>query len=163
VICISWYDELFFIRVTVDTTCTYMYAYTLPPLPSLSPSHTHIHTLTHTSSELDHGLSEPQIRCIAKQMFSGLGFLHESGCIHRDLKAGNILLMPNGSIRLGECPSLLLHLFLSSLCLPVVSLSTIYSLYCILFQLTLVYLPRTRLRGSANTTHSLGHPIGQFC
>ena len=116
VICISWYDELFFItkrfRVTVDTTCTYMYAHTLscpflpslPPSlphslpPSLPPSLPHSHTLL----ELDHGLSEPQIRCIAKQMFSALGFLHESGCIHRDLKAGNILLMPNGSVRLGE-------------------------------------------------------------
>ena len=38
VICISWYDELCFItkrfRVTVDTTCTYMYAYTVSPSPN---------------------------------------------------------------------------------------------------------------------------------
>lgn len=53
------------------------------------------------SSELDHGLSEPQIRCIARQLFEALDFLHASHCIHRDLKAGNILLCPDGSIRLG--------------------------------------------------------------
>lgn len=52
--------------------------------------------------ELDHGLSEPQIQCISKQMFSALNFLHENGCIHRDLKAGNILLMSDGTIRLGK-------------------------------------------------------------
>ena len=61
----------------------------------------------HTLSELDHGLSEQQIRCVSKQMFEALAFLHERGCIHRDLKAGNILLCSNGTIRLGEwvCPS----------------------------------------------------------
>ena len=52
--------------------------------------------------DLDHGLSEPQIRCISKQMFDVLAFLHDRGCIHRDIKAGNILLCQNGTIRLGE-------------------------------------------------------------
>ena len=52
--------------------------------------------------DLDHGLSEPQIRCISKQMFDALAFLHDRGCIHRDIKAGNILLCQNGTIRLGE-------------------------------------------------------------
>ena len=55
-------------------------------------------------AELDHGLSEPQIRCIAKQLFEALHSLHTSHCIHRDLKAGNILLCPDGSIRLGKYP-----------------------------------------------------------
>lgn len=62
----------------------------------------HSCTCTHMSSELDHGLSEPQIQCISKQMFSALQFLHDNSCIHRDLKAGNILLMSNGTIRLGN-------------------------------------------------------------
>ncbi|CAI8050409.1 Serine/threonine-protein kinase 10, partial [Geodia barretti] len=52
--------------------------------------------------ELDHGLSEPQIRCITHQMLQALECLHTSGCIHRDLKAGNILLCPDGSIRLAD-------------------------------------------------------------
>ena len=65
--------------------------------------HTYCPSLTHirVHAELDHGLSEPQIKSISKQMFSALFFLHESGCIHRDLKAGNILLMSDGTIRLG--------------------------------------------------------------
>ena len=58
--------------------------------------------LTISSPELDHGLSEPQIRCITHQMLQALEYLHSSGCIHRDLKAGNILLCPDGSIRLGQ-------------------------------------------------------------
>lgn len=52
--------------------------------------------------ELDHGLSEIQIKCIAKQMFEALRFLHSSKCIHRDIKAGNILLCPDGTIRLAD-------------------------------------------------------------
>ncbi|XP_064382334.1 serine/threonine-protein kinase 10-like isoform X2 [Halichondria panicea] len=52
--------------------------------------------------ELDHGLSEPQIKCISYQLFVALQFLHEKGCIHRDLKAGNILLCPDGTIRLAD-------------------------------------------------------------
>ena len=127
---ISWYDELFFIikrfRVTVDTTYTYMYAYTLSPSPSSLPPPSLTHTHTHTPSELDHGLSEPQIRCIAKQMFSALGFLHESGCIHRDLKAGNILLMPNGSIRLGGW-ILSLSVSISHLSLPLIVCNICFS------------------------------------
>lgn len=52
-------------------------------------------------AELDHGLSEPQIRCITHQMLLALECLHSKGCIHRDLKAGNLLLCSDGSIRLG--------------------------------------------------------------
>ena len=72
----------------------------------------HVHCvtmLTHTHSDLDHGLSEPQIKCISKQMFTALHFLHESGCIHRDLKAGNVLLMSDGTIRLGKYMTRTVH------------------------------------------------------
>ena len=73
---------------------------------AFSLSHTHTSTNTPSPSlmraELDHGLSEPQIRCITHQMLQALECLHAKGCIHRDLKAGNVLLCPDGSIRLGE-------------------------------------------------------------
>jgi serine/threonine protein kinase len=51
---------------------------------------------------LQRGLEERQIQCIIKQLFAALHFLHTHRCIHRDLKAGNILLCPDGSIRLGK-------------------------------------------------------------
>ena len=70
------------------------------------------------STELDHGLSEPQIKCIAQQLFVALQFVHECGCIHRDLKAGNILLCPDGTIRLGRSPTHR-HLFISTECVCV--------------------------------------------
>ena len=63
-----------------------------------------VHLCVCVYTELDHGLSEPQIRCISRQLFEALDFLHASHCIHRDLKAGNILLCPDGSIRLGMDP-----------------------------------------------------------
>jgi serine/threonine protein kinase len=80
----------------------------LPPLhPSPSPSLPSLFPILPPSSffsaELDHGLSEQQIRCIARQLLEGLNFLHSFHCIHRDLKAGNILLCSDGSIRLGRC------------------------------------------------------------
>jgi len=39
--------------------------------------------------------------CITHQLLQALAFLHAHNCIHRDLKAGNILLCSDGSIRLG--------------------------------------------------------------
>ena len=59
-------------------------------------------------SELDRGLLEPQIRVICRQMLEGLVYLHSKKIIHRDLKAGNVLLMLDGDIKLGVWPSRLL-------------------------------------------------------
>lgn len=53
-------------------------------------------------SELDRGLTEPQIKVVCRQMLEGLHYLHGMKIIHRDLKAGNILLMLEGDIKLGE-------------------------------------------------------------
>ncbi|KAF4098163.1 serine/threonine-protein kinase 10 [Onychostoma macrolepis] len=55
-----------------------------------------------TMLELDRGLEEPQIRVICKQMLQALQYLHSMKIIHRDLKAGNILLTLEGDIKLAD-------------------------------------------------------------
>uniref|UniRef100_A0A3P9AQ41 non-specific serine/threonine protein kinase n=1 Tax=Esox lucius TaxID=8010 RepID=A0A3P9AQ41_ESOLU len=55
--------------------------------------------------ELDRGLMEPQIKVICRQMLEALVYLHSMKIIHRDLKAGNILLTLEGDIKLGKCYS----------------------------------------------------------
>lgn len=52
-------------------------------------------------TELDRGLTEPQIQVICWQMLEALDYLHGMKIIHRDLKAGNILLTLEGDIKLG--------------------------------------------------------------
>ncbi|XP_073478164.1 uncharacterized protein [Aquarana catesbeiana] len=52
--------------------------------------------------ELGHGLSENQIRVVCLQTLQGLQYLHSHKIIHRDLKAGNILLTQHGDIRLAD-------------------------------------------------------------
>lgn len=52
--------------------------------------------------ELERGLNEEQIRVVCKQMFECLHFLHTHKVIHRDLKAGNLLLTNEGNIKLAD-------------------------------------------------------------
>ncbi|XP_035287721.1 serine/threonine-protein kinase 10 [Anguilla anguilla] len=52
--------------------------------------------------ELDRGLLEPQIRVICWQMLEALVYLHGMKIIHRDLKAGNVLLTLEGDIKLAD-------------------------------------------------------------
>jgi len=51
--------------------------------------------------DLERPLAEPEIRCICKQMCEALEFLHRNLVIHRDLKAGNVLLTADGTVKLG--------------------------------------------------------------
>jgi len=51
--------------------------------------------------ELERPLTEPQIRVVCQQTLLALVYLHENNIIHRDLKAGNILLTLNGDVKLG--------------------------------------------------------------
>ncbi|KAM7042768.1 serine/threonine-protein kinase 10 isoform 2-T2 [Acridotheres tristis] len=55
-----------------------------------------------TMLELDRGLTEPQIQVICRQMLEALQYLHGKRIIHRDLKAGNVLLTHDGDIKLAD-------------------------------------------------------------
>ncbi|XP_018424567.1 PREDICTED: STE20-like serine/threonine-protein kinase [Nanorana parkeri] len=52
--------------------------------------------------ELERPLTEPQIRVVCKQTLQALVYLHEAKIIHRDLKAGNILLNIDGDVKLAD-------------------------------------------------------------
>uniref|UniRef100_A0A670XW01 non-specific serine/threonine protein kinase n=1 Tax=Pseudonaja textilis TaxID=8673 RepID=A0A670XW01_PSETE len=55
-----------------------------------------------TMLELDRGLTESQIQVICRQMLEALNYLHGKKIIHRDLKAGNVLLTLDGDIKLAD-------------------------------------------------------------
>ncbi|KAI8116124.1 Serine/threonine-protein kinase 10 [Lucilia cuprina] len=52
--------------------------------------------------ELEKPLNEPQIAYVCKHMTEGLDFLHKNKVIHRDLKAGNVLLTMEGGVKLAD-------------------------------------------------------------
>jgi STE20-like kinase len=52
--------------------------------------------------ELEKPLTELQIAYVCQHMVRGLTFLHSTKVIHRDLKAGNVLLTMEGGVKLGE-------------------------------------------------------------
>lgn len=47
-------------------------------------------------------LKEEEIAAICEGVLRGLHYLHSLGRIHRDVKAGNILLTENGTVKLGD-------------------------------------------------------------
>lgn len=53
-------------------------------------------------NELEKPLTEPQIRYICHQLCQGLTFLHDNKVIHRDLKAGNVLLTLGGEVKIAD-------------------------------------------------------------
>lgn len=47
-------------------------------------------------------LNESQIACIIKSVLLGLKYMHNSKKIHRDVKAGNILINKEGNVKLAD-------------------------------------------------------------
>uniref|UniRef100_A0A8C5U2L7 non-specific serine/threonine protein kinase n=1 Tax=Malurus cyaneus samueli TaxID=2593467 RepID=A0A8C5U2L7_9PASS len=87
--------------------CWVPWAFLLLRGASLCPCAVHpcVPVLSDTPSlpaELDRGLTEPQIRVICRQMLEALHYLHSKRIIHRDLKAGNVLLTQDGDIKLAD-------------------------------------------------------------
>ncbi|XP_027843647.2 serine/threonine-protein kinase 10 isoform X2 [Aphis gossypii] len=52
--------------------------------------------------ELDRALIEEQIAYVCKYMCEGLAFLHKCKVIHRDLKAGNVLLTTSAGVKIAD-------------------------------------------------------------
>lgn len=97
---------------------TPVFSHSPTPTPRLTPP-----SLASTPEpELDRGLTEPQIKVVCRQMLEALAYLHSMKIIHRDLKAGNILFMLDGDIKLGEGLDLLIYLtFCERLCARVLN------------------------------------------
>lgn len=51
---------------------------------------------------LGEGLAEDWLGYVLHEVVQGLQYLHENGHIHRDIKAGNILLDPAGKVALAD-------------------------------------------------------------
>ncbi|CAH8590285.1 unnamed protein product [Heterobilharzia americana] len=51
---------------------------------------------------LEKPLTEQQITFVSHEVLQGLGYLHENLILHRDMKAGNILLTTNNEIKLAD-------------------------------------------------------------
>lgn len=74
----------------------------LPPTSQMLIEYCNGGALDSIMVELEKPLTEPQIAYVCKHMTEGLSFLHKNKVIHRDLKAGNVLLTMEGGVKLGE-------------------------------------------------------------
>ncbi|KAF3456847.1 hypothetical protein FNV43_RR01501 [Rhamnella rubrinervis] len=54
------------------------------------------------TSSFPDGLSESCIAIVLKEILNALSYLHGQGHLHRDIKAGNILIDSNGSVKLAD-------------------------------------------------------------
>ncbi|XP_038877183.1 serine/threonine-protein kinase BLUS1 [Benincasa hispida] len=54
------------------------------------------------TSSFPDGLPEPCIAVVLREILHALSYLHDQGHLHRDIKAGNILIDSNGSVKLAD-------------------------------------------------------------
>ncbi|KAG6582364.1 Serine/threonine-protein kinase BLUS1, partial [Cucurbita argyrosperma subsp. sororia] len=54
------------------------------------------------TSSFPDGLPEPCIAVVLREILHALTYLHDQGHLHRDIKAGNILMDSNGSVKLAD-------------------------------------------------------------
>lgn len=104
--------------------------------------------------DLEKPLTEPQIRYVCREMCQALDFLHKHKVIHRDLKAGNVLLTLDGDVKLGQRshPS---RTCSDSVCVLFVLIAFSYP------QPTLASPPRISTH-SRKGIHSSERPIGNY-
>ncbi|KAI9340842.1 kinase-like domain-containing protein [Obelidium mucronatum] len=60
------------------------------------------HDLTGIFNNAQLHWEQKHIKCLMKQLFEGLAYLHEKGIIHRDMKGSNLLLNNDGILKLAD-------------------------------------------------------------
>ncbi|CRG88536.1 hypothetical protein PISL3812_05567 [Talaromyces islandicus] len=60
------------------------------------------HDLSGLLENPDVTLTEPQIKCYLLQLLKGVQYLHESGVLHRDMKAANLLISNKGILQIAD-------------------------------------------------------------
>jgi len=60
------------------------------------------HDLASLLDNMQNPFSESQVKCIMRQVFQGLSYLHSNFIVHRDLKVSNLLLTGQGSLKIAD-------------------------------------------------------------